>query len=290
MTRHGKNSTASAVYTYHEKKRDAATSGFGTLSKRLGKDSVKGFDCCCLTLQPCKEPVVTPDGYLYDREAILECLLHQKREVARKMKEYEKQKKRQSKELEELAEAEHRAKVEKFEKQERTLSSAPIDPFKKPTESGETISNMSSGKAKALPSFWVPSMTPQAKASQVEKPEKKTYCPTSGKPLKLKDLISIEFSLIDETDRSPLISKDARYKCAVTHDALSNSVPCAVLKSCGKVVTMDCVERLIRKDMLCPITGKTLKPDDILPLQRGGTGYSKVNDLKASTPKPAMQT
>lgn len=59
MTRHARNCTAGAVYTYHEKKKDAAASGYGTNAHRIGKDSVKGFDCCCLTLQPCRNPVIT---------------------------------------------------------------------------------------------------------------------------------------------------------------------------------------------------------------------------------------
>lgn len=91
MTRHGKNCTAGAVYTYHEKKKDTAASGYGTQNIRLSRDAVKDFDCCCLSLQPCHDPVVTPDGYLYEREAILEYILHQKKEIARQMKAYEKQ-------------------------------------------------------------------------------------------------------------------------------------------------------------------------------------------------------
>jgi hypothetical protein len=35
------------------------------------------------------------DGYLYDKEAILEYILKQKKEIARKQKEYEKQKNRE---------------------------------------------------------------------------------------------------------------------------------------------------------------------------------------------------
>jgi len=58
MTRHARNSTAGSVYTYHEKKRDAAVSGYGSHSQRLSKDSIKEFDCCSLTLQPCRNPVV----------------------------------------------------------------------------------------------------------------------------------------------------------------------------------------------------------------------------------------
>ena len=39
--------------------------------------------------------VLRPDGYLYDKEAIVENMLHQKRDIAKKLKEYEKQKGKQ---------------------------------------------------------------------------------------------------------------------------------------------------------------------------------------------------
>ena len=91
MTRHGKNATAGAVYTYHEKKKDSKQSGWGSLHSRLSKDSIKDFDCCSLTLQPCRDPVITKDGHLYDRESILEYILHQKQQIAKKTKAYEKQ-------------------------------------------------------------------------------------------------------------------------------------------------------------------------------------------------------
>lgn len=59
MTRHGKNNTASSVYTYHERQRDTKNSGYGTQKERLGKDSVKDFNACNLTLQACRLPVIT---------------------------------------------------------------------------------------------------------------------------------------------------------------------------------------------------------------------------------------
>ena len=58
MTRHARNSTAGSVYTYHEKKRDGKISGYGSVKERLSKDSIKEFDCCTLTLQPCRNPVI----------------------------------------------------------------------------------------------------------------------------------------------------------------------------------------------------------------------------------------
>lgn len=114
MTRHAKNVTAGNVYTTHERRKDARQSGYGSEAIRLGKDSIKEFDCCCLTLQPCHTPVITPDGYLFDKEAILEYILHQKRDISKKLKEFEKQKSKQQKEAEELAEAEKRSIVKTF--------------------------------------------------------------------------------------------------------------------------------------------------------------------------------
>ncbi|CAB4023144.1 Nitric oxide synthase-interacting [Paramuricea clavata] len=290
MTRHGKNCTAGAVYTYHERKKDAEQSGFGSKNVRLGKDSVKDFDCCSLTLQPCREPVITPDGYLYDKESILESLLHQKKEMARKTKAFEKQKRREEQEKHELKVAMERSKVERFEKLEKRLTTKPHDAFntsKKDEPSTSTANNTKVGKE--LPSFWIPSLTPQAKPDEAKKPDTKTRCPMSGKPLRIKDLIPVKFTVAAGDDKS-LITREVRYKCAVTHDALGNSVPCAVLANTGNVVTMDCVEKLIKKDMLCPFTSEKLKESDIVAIQRGGTGFSGSGvELSAKKDGPAMQ-
>lgn len=148
----------------------------------------------------------------------------------------------------------------------------------------------SDGKDKNLASFWVPSLTPQAKPTLLKKPDTKTYCPMSGKPLRIKDLIPVKLTPIDDGDDRPMVAKSERYKCAVTHDALGNSVPCAVLKNTGHVVTMDCIEKLIKKDMLCPFTGTKLKESDIIPLQRGGTGYAGSGvQLEAKKAGPVLQ-
>lgn len=100
------------------------------------------------------------------------------------------------------------------------------------TSSTSAISNMANGKEKELPSFWVPSQAPTAKVSKAEKPDAVVYCPISQRPLKAKDLIDIKFTLVnDPDDKKSLIVKENRYMCAVTHDILSNSVPCVVLRT-----------------------------------------------------------
>nr|CAG4646362.1 EOG090X08E0 [Macrothrix elegans] len=308
MTRHARNSTAGSVYTYHEKKRDAKASGYGSISERFSKDSIKGFDCCSLTLQPCRNPVISPDGYLFDKEAILEYYIAKKKEITRQLKEYEKQTKREENEKEELKAAAFRSQVEKFVATEKGESTS------KPSTSQSSLSNMSGEKAKDLPSFWVPAMTPDSKPVILPKPDTNIYCPVSGKLLKIKDLIDIKFTLAPNDDEKgkSLISREVRYMCPVTRDILSNSVPCVVLKPTyvslyylafpllqfiyrlillcrGDVVTAECYEKLIKKDMSHPLTGVKLKEKDVIYLQRGGTGFASVNEkLEATEARPSM--
>jgi len=337
MTRHSKNSTANAVYTYHEKHKDSTTGGYGTTQMRLSKDAIKEFDCCNLTLQPCRDPVITKDGFLFDKQAILEYIIHQKKLNARKLKEYQKQLERKQQEADELTAQDEQKKLNKFLEKEATYSvnqavknlvaskeeGATLPSFatttpktssssssnrttknddddyerelQTPTSSSSNASalnNMDGRQAKALPSFWIPSLTPAAKKTELKKPDQHVYCPISGKPISMKDLIDVKFKLANDVnpDKRPLVAVKDRYVCAVTGDLLGNSVPCAVLRTSGNVVTMDSVNRLIKLDMIDPITGETLRDEDIIPMQRGGTGYSGSGvQLDAKLPKPAMQ-
>lgn len=138
----------------------------------------------------------------------------------------------------------------------------------------------------------------------------------------------MKFTPIDKkNDNKSLITKESRYMCPVTHDALSNSVPCAVLRptygvavivlQCfiqtsicrGDVVTLECVEKIIKKDWIHPLTSQKLTEKDIIIMQRvitpfcgvfnvfvksfrfqGGTGYASTNEkLKAKHERPALQ-
>ena len=57
-------------------------------------NTLTGYDCCSLTLQPCRTPMVSPEGWLFDKEALLKYIIEKKQEYARKLKEYERQKDR----------------------------------------------------------------------------------------------------------------------------------------------------------------------------------------------------
>lgn len=300
MTRHGKNCTAGAVYTYHERQKASKRSGWGSLKARLGKDALKDFDCCSLTLQPCRDPVVTKDGHLYDREAILEYILHHKQAYAKKMKAYEKQLKKDEKESEVEAQSVETKKVEKFLGLEKSISTKRDNPFSCNADDGEagpsstkktkveSIENTNEKEKKNLPSFWIPTLTPKAEASRVDKPDPNVYCPMSTKPIKMKELVKVKFTLAPDEDGKSLIARKERYICAITRDVLCNTTPAAVLKPTGDVITMDYVEKFIKKDWLCPITGKKLREKDIIELKRGGTGFAAANEVEAKQYGPAL--
>lgn len=278
---------------------------------------------------------------------IIEYIIHQKKLNARKLREYQKQLDRKQQEIDEQNANNHQKKINKFLEKEATYSvnqsvktllssqhsvdssvpsilSTPStssstristndeqeDTPSSTSTSTTTLSNMNGTQAKQLPSFWVPSLTPAAKKSELKKPDQHVYCPISGKQITMKDLLDVKFKLANDVDpnKRPLVAVRDRYVCAVTGDLLGNSVPCAVLRTSGYVVTMDCVNRLIKLDMTDPITGDKLTDADIIPMQRGGTGkefyYLKKQifhsvvfkgysgsgvQLDAKLPTPAMQ-
>jgi len=292
------------VYTYHERQKDKLQNKYGTLKQRLGVDSTKEVDCCCLTLQPVVDGVVTPDGYLYEREAILENLLHQKREYVRQMKEYQRQVEREKQEGLETEAAAHRDRIEAFRQAERGITAAQISSFTKDDKVRTHASDaLDEAKSRAFriktakgeqeanhAAFWVPQMAPEASKTKLTKPDKKTRCPTSGRPLKVKDLITVRFTEADPSSSIPLISRPERYMCPVTRTALKGNVEAAVLRPTGRVVTMDCIKRLIKPDMRDPISGEALTDADIIPLKLKASGFAASNQQLSASKVTAMQT
>ncbi|XP_077645952.1 nitric oxide synthase-interacting protein [Lonchura striata] len=289
MTRHGKNCTAGAVYSYHERRKDTAASGYGTQRVRLGRDAIKDFDCCCLSLQPCRDPVVTPDGFLYEREAIVAYLLHQKTKIARETKAWQRQR------------AERRQQQQgqgQGQGQGRGAAGAALRSF---LEAETPAGNGAGSETPAgsgdppgpLPSFWIPSLTPEAGAERLQRPERGARCPMSGRRLRLAQLVSVHFTPA-QRGLSParLLARapSDRYVCALTGDPLGNATPCAVLRPSGAVVTLAAVQRLLRPAMRDPLSGAALSESDIIELQRGGTGFAGAGvSLEAKKSRPVMQ-
>ncbi|KAL7674036.1 hypothetical protein ACOME3_000319 [Neoechinorhynchus agilis] len=124
---------------------------------------------------------------------------------------------------------------------------------------------MSEESANKLSSFWIPQLTPSSQSAATNKPSKTILCPVSGRPFDYKNLIPVKF-------KNSECEKD-KFVCAVSGDTLTNSIPCAVLRPTGAVVTMKVVE-IIKKDMIDPISSVSLTDDDIIPIARVGTGFT----------------
>lgn len=112
------------------------------------------------------------DGYLFDKEVILQYIITKKNEYHRKLKEYERLKKNEEEELLEKASEETDEKIKNFLKAENNIVSKPVNAFVSDEPSTSSVSNMANGKDKELPSFWVPSKTPSVKKNALQKPVK----------------------------------------------------------------------------------------------------------------------
>jgi hypothetical protein len=64
---------------------------YGTSSKRVGKDGGTPMGHCCLSLQPAEDPVLSPSGHLYSREAVYSYMLAKKEELQRQRAVWEQQ-------------------------------------------------------------------------------------------------------------------------------------------------------------------------------------------------------
>ncbi|KAF8777799.1 Nitric oxide synthase-interacting protein like [Argiope bruennichi] len=212
--------------------------------------------------------------------------------IAKQMREYEKQKKRHEKEMAELAKAEERSREQKFIKMESSIMSGQKGGGRRRVfDFFGSTSKVQIHQRKRNMSLVSDTSLTQAEAQKRKKPPgKAVLCPMSGKPLKIKDLVPVKFTEVKTPhERKSLMSRNVRYTCAVTHDVLGNSVPVAVLRTSGNVVTMECVTKLIKKDMIDPTNGMKLTDGDIIQFQRGGTGYASTNNkLNVKLETPAM--
>ena len=79
--------------------------------------------------------------------------------------------------------------------------------------------------AQEMKAFWLPSKTPES-AAMLDKPDMNTFCPASGKKLRLKDLTPVRFMRSPEDQ--PGFARDP-----ISRDTLSNTDRLVVLRPTG---------------------------------------------------------
>lgn len=192
--------------------------------------------------------MISPEGFIFDKESILSYILDQKKSFKRKLKIWEQQTKMES----EKEVTKHRRKEEELKEKFMSIEATPTQllpetpsvssralkrryPSPESNEvkkSVESVSNMAGEKAKEWKSFWVPELNPTAEPTKIEKPSEKVLCPLSGNPLKFKDMLPVKFMPSDdEKNHSKIVAKSTRYICPISRDVLTNTTKCAYLKT-----------------------------------------------------------
>lgn len=276
--RHSKNAgiMGSEALTYAERK----ALGFGTVRERLGKDSQANFYDCRLTLQPAVDPVVTPQGYVFSREAILECLLQQKKAIKRKLEAWEKSNQEFQEKAAQKQAVEEEAKLIAFDRQNHmglsgktarniqkaitAEAEAVIEGTDRQTKAVVAIKEQE-GRMKDMKAFWIPSQVQEVKQQQ-DRPDTNTYCPASGKKLKLKDLVPVKFTKVKDGN--------GLYMDPVTHDTLINSNKLVVLVPTGDVMLEDTYNKCVKPDGVFGNPPVQIREKGVIKLQAGGTGFA----------------
>ncbi len=284
--RHSQNSTAKSYFTSAEKKK----AGYGTQTARIGTDSKLPFGHCCLGLQPAVEPLISPSGHIYSKEAIYSYLLVRQEELRKARKAWKRAREAAALEAAEsvsraeaaaterlVADSERvsrKRKATDLETTHRRFVLAPHVPGKliaDPRSKGEKQKELKTS------SHWLPEFTPAApKRQKTEKPPKRPLSPISGRPLRLKDLTPIKFTTIGGRAGGG----DVKVVCDVSQKQITYQ-DVVFIKTTGAVMLAQCYKDFAKATMKCPKTGKGFAEADVITIKNDGTGFAASGNVVA---------
>lgn len=276
--RHSKNNNDLAFFTYDEKRK----LGYGTQKERLGKDSVKPFDACCLCLKPFIDPLCCQKGHVFCKECILECLLSQKKDIQRRLEAHSTQQKQEKEEEEERLMLQKARELDAFDQQNHgavpQYSDKNYNRDKNGFHGANSVKTTSFEEEalRTMKAFWLPSATPEA-AVKVEAPSLSTICPEGKEKLKLKSLFRVYFTEdTSESKKSKFLDKN--FICPSCKVTLTNTVALVALNSCGHVFCKKCGDKFMAVDKVCLACNKPCKERNLINLEKGGTGFAGHGD------------
>mmetsp|Transcript_26865 Transcript_26865/g.37842 ORF Transcript_26865/g.37842 Transcript_26865/m.37842 type:complete len:294 (-) Transcript_26865:1291-2172(-) len=288
MSKHSKNNTSGMVFTYHERKQLK----YGTVTERIGRDSIKDFDCCSLCIHPAIDPMCCNKGHLFCKECIYGYMLNQKKENARMLEKWEEQERKLQEEREQKELEDREREIHEFDKSVHGLlpvtnaSSTQIIQHQDKTNNNNNNVTRKEDPRKGLKlnSFWVPSLTPEAQPSVLKKPSTEIKCPEGDHVLRLKQLTAIMYS--ENKDKEA--AQEGKYRCGSCFKTLSNAVRTVCLKKCGHIICAGCYDR-VKSDKVkqCPQCSKPFKEKHVIKMETGGTGFAgsageKLNATKVT--------
>ena len=223
------------------------------------------FDHCQLQHAPARDPVCTPRGHLYGREAILRYILAKKKENRRVLGAWEAaQAARSEAAAGEAAEA-REAELREFERANSSAGPGPAGGAR----GGEVRA--------AANSHWIPAKTPGGAEGPGARPSQDVLCPASGKRLRLKDLVPVRFTPAEGDGGAGGSGRHrpgggGRYMDPLTRETLTNKDSLVVLRPTGDVLKRSTYVRAVKPDGV--YNGKAIAEKDVIPLQKGGTGFA----------------
>jgi len=286
MTRKSKKAGGHTPLTHYERTTKFKSSQYGTTTARLSTESQLPFGCCHLNLSPAiEDPVATPSGHIYCREAILHYLLTKTVELKASRTEYETYQNNQEQKTaqKELAQKEDALVV--FENSQKASSSSNNNMKKRKSREDDDDDNndeskKSSGKSVlARTSYWLAEYQPEHTDRIPEAPPERPSSPYSGNPLRRKELKSLLLK------RSSPDSKEVL--CALSEKTITTQPVVALLPS-GHVILKKCYEELVQPTMINPFTSKRIKQKHVLQLQKGRSGFAQTGSVTAKKYRPTI--
>lgn len=310
MSRHSKNCTAHSIFTAGEKSK--MMSEHGTIKARLGTESQKAFEECCLCLGRVREAVVCLQGHIFCKDCIYENLVQQNKQIAKEKELLEAEEKRREKEKARQHQAEMVSQIEKFNRVEMGIAKAQAtqDQLKlsqldaNEQEKHKVIAELKDKSFNVMrqvakkewikTSFWMPENSNTDKAvekkqseieetkQEVRKAKLKMTCPyapitstNESHSIKFKDLVTLKL-------REDSSEGKASFVCQVCTKKLGHQKVVA-LRQCGHVMCKSCCDRFVMpskksdgQDGRCPQCNSKVKDRkrDIIRLHESGSAFA----------------
>jgi nitric oxide synthase-interacting protein len=245
---------------------------------------------CALSLQPVEDPVVTPSGGLYSREAIISYLVRANEELAVWRTKYEEQQAEdvakhcdgvaadQSKAIEDFKSKNSGGVVTSVEDAVRDHASKRVGELKAAGYDMSTAEEKVASLKRSAP--WLSTYTPTADAERIAEPPKRPNSPFSGQALRLKDLKPVKLLLNSDSDVPS-------YICSISQKSLTTQ-PVVAITSTGTVMLKTVYTELAESDKVDPVTGKKFKEKDVVELRKSASGYASSGVVESRKYCPTM--
>lgn len=290
MGKHSKNVNTNPHFGYSERKLANATN-WGGITKRVSSQSNLPFGYCSLTMVPTTSAVASPSGHIYEKEAILEYLLHHLNKINTEGEQAQEEAQLVLKEEEAKATLKNSESVEHFKRVVDGVSireASAHDANGKRKREIDDSSNYERIAQLSKSSPWLPAFTPTVDETVAHKKKasgrNRASSPFSGRPLRAKDLVPLDLK------RDPSAGDGtARYVCGVSKKVITTQ-PVVAIKSTHVVMLEEVAKQLAYPSQTCPVTNQKFRGgrEDVLVLQRAISAFAGGGAAEITVKRQAL--